>query len=654
MSEQQEYFGYAGTILRVNLTEKKITKQPFPREWMKKHLGGEGVAAKILYEEVDPETPPFSPQNKVILSMGPLVGTLAPCSGRITITTKSPITEIYSDSNAGGQWGPEMKQAGYDHVVIEGASEQPVYLWIDDDRVELRDAQHLWGKTTWEADEIIKGELGDETIQVACIGPAGENLSGAACFIVNRARACGRMGLGAVVGSKKLKAVAVRGTRGIKIADPGKFMKECRRLFDKITGDGMYGMMQQGTLAIPDLAWDGKSPTKIEPLMRYSHAGKVVCDTYEEISCKNAREKVWDRDLACFNCPIHCANWSSIKEGQWKGEKGEGFELNVQEDCTYMDTCDDVWFMPKFNFLCNQLGLGVDEASLPIAFGMCLFEKGILTEKDTGGIRLEWGDKETVLKLMKMVAYREGFGDVLADGTKKMAQKIGRDAEYWSKNIKGAEVIADTRFAHEVTLAEGVSPRGACHLKGLSLFGVHARNMEYLTPEFREEMQRVYGSPSPVKPFDHRWAPYVTRYLNRLMSAMDNVGLCVFSSHYMLFHAVMLEDLPQLIEAATGVTFSLEELEQCGDRARIMQRSFNHRLGLDRKDDYPPRHTFEKVIKIEFGGQTINMVLDEKQYDEVLTEYYRISGYDEQTGIPSRETLERLGLENIVEDLLKK
>jgi len=654
MADKNVYCGYAGTILRVNLSTKKITREPFPREWMKKYIGGEGVAAKLFYDEVPPEAPALSAENKVILSMGPLVGTLAPSSGRITLTTKSPITDIYSDSNAGGQWGPEMKQAGYDHLIIEGSSAEPVYLWIDDDTVEIRDASHLWGKTTWETDDMIKAELGDETIQIACIGPAGENLSSAACFIVNRARACGRMGLGAVVGSKKLKAIAVRGTKGIKITEPEKFIKQCRKLFDKILNDGMYWMISRGTLAIPDLAWDGASDAKIDPVIRYSHSDKFICDTYKEISCKNAREKVWDRDLACFNCPIHCANWSSIKEGPWKGEQGEGFELNVQENCTYMDTCDNVWFMPKYSFLCNQLGLGVDEAALPIAFGMWLYEKGILTEKDTGGIKLEWGDSETVLTLMEMIAYRRGFGDVLADGTRKMARKIGREAEYWSKNIKGAEVIADTRFAQEIALAEGVSPRGACHLKGLSLFGVYARNMEYLTPEFREKMQKMYGSSTPVQPFDHRWAPYVTRYLNHLMSTLDNLGICAFGSHYMLMHAVLLEDLPALYEAATGIALTLDELKDCGDRARIMQRSFNHLLGLDRKDDYPPEHTFKESMDLEVGGQKMSLITDRTQYETVLTEYYNISGYDENTGIPKRGTLERLGLENIAADLEKR
>jgi aldehyde:ferredoxin oxidoreductase len=284
---------------------------------------------------------------------------------------------------------------------------------------------------------------------------------------------------------------------------------------------------------------------------------------------------------------------------------------------------------------------------------MLLFEKGILTEEDTGGIKLEWGDKETALKLMKMIAYREGFGDVMADGTKKMAQKIGRGAEFFSKNIKGAEVIADTRLAYEVTLAEGVSPRGACHLKGLSLFSVFAHQKGYLTPKYIEELQAVYESPTLPTVMDPRWAPYGTRYLNRLMSAFDSLGLCVFSSHYMLFHAVMLEDLPGLYEAATGESLPLDELKACADRARIIQRSYSHKLGLDRKDDYPPKLTFEAPLKAVYMGKKLELTLDREVYGRVLTEFYTTCGYDEETGIPTRKTLENLELQDIARDLEK-
>jgi aldehyde:ferredoxin oxidoreductase len=252
------------------------------------------------------------------------------------------------------------------------------------------------------------------------------------------------------------------------------------------------------------------------------------------------------------------------------------------------------------------------------------------------------------------VAYREGFGDVLADGTRKMARKIGKEAEYWSKNIKGAEVIADTRLTYEVTLAEGVSPRGACHLKGLNLFLMYEPLKDYVTPEFLEQLQKMYKSPYPPKPGDHRWTPYGTRYMIHLMSTLDAIGLCAFPSHFISYKSIMLEDLPPLIEAATGLPFTIEELEQCAERERIIQRSFNHLLGLDRKDDYPPQHTFEHPLEFTVQGQEVKQVLEKEKYDEALTEFYKLVGYDEKTGIPTRGTLEKLGLENVARDLEKK
>ena len=215
-------------------------------------------------------------------------------------------------------------------------------------------------------------------------------------------------------------------------------------------------------------------------------------------------------------------------------------------------------------------------------------------------------------------------------------------------------MISDTRAAYEVTLAEGVSPRGACHLKGLSLFIVYEKFKDYITPELLDKMQKMYKSPVPIKSFDHRWAPYATRYLIHLMSTLDALGMCVFSSHYMLLHSIMLEDLPPLIEAATGISFTIEELEQCAERVRIIQRSFNHMLGLDRKDDYPPQHTFESPMKLNLQGQEIPLLLEKQKYDEVLTEFYRLAGYDEKTGMPTRATLKKLGLNNVARDLKKR
>jgi len=288
---------------------------------------------------------------------------------------------------------------------------------------------------------------------------------------------------------------------------------------------------------------------------------------------------------------------------------------------------------------------------------MWLFEKGILTSADTGGIDIRWGDAETVLKLLRMIAYRQGFGEILGQGTRKMARRIGKDAEYWSKTIKGAETISDTRYSYPLALGEGVSPRGACHLKGLNLavgYAVNPMSSSYLSPEFVDELARAYECPYPMVPGDLRWVPYGTRYLVRLMSTLDNIGVCAFNSHFILYHALLLDDLVPAIEAATGLGLDRDQVIACADRARILQRSFNHRLGLARRDDIPKDYSFEHPLKVVVGDKAVSLVLDRDRYNEALTSFYSMSGYDPDTGIPTRETLDRLGLSEVARDLAKQ
>jgi len=644
-------YDYAGRILRVNLSNKKINKERVIEKNVLKFIGGEGLAAKILYDEVPPEVGPFHPENRVIISNGLLSGSLAPSSARITLTTKSPITEIYSDSNAGGHFGPELKFAGYDHLIFQGASKEPVYLWIDDDKVELKDACHLWGKTTWETDALIKAELGDQSIHIACIGPAGENLSGAANLIVDRARAAGRMGLGAVLGSKKLKAIAVKGTKGYKIANPKKHIRICQELYERILKDPYYKIMSIGTIGLTKIGYSGKGG-RSEPMVRYGMTEKNYMPDFENISCENIQEKVWEHDMACFGCPLHCGNWTHVKEGPYAGLKGEGFELNVHEDSTYMDVTNP-YFLAKWGLRCNELGLGVDETTLPIAYAMCLYEKGIISEEETGGIKLEWGNEEVILKLIEQIAYRRGFGAILADGTKKAGKKLGRGAEYYSKNVKGAEVIADLRLCYDVALAESVTPRGSCHLKGLSFLPVWGA--DYVTPEERERyLKDEIGSPFSYSPADPASHPWVVRYNIHHMAVLDALELCAFPSHWVLYGSYRIKDLPALIESATGLKFTEKELREIAERIRAVQRAFNNRLGLRREDDIPGEYNFELPLKGMLFDKEIDMKLDRKKYEEALTQFYRLFGYDEKTGIPTRETLKRLGLEDVAKDLTKR
>jgi len=647
MSKPNSLYDYAGRIIRVDLSTGTITREKVPEDVVLKFIGGEGLAAKILYDEVPPETGAFHPENRVIISNGLMSGTLAPASSRITLTTRSPVTEIYSDSNSGGQFGPELKFAGCDHLVFQGVSETPVFLWINDDHVELRDASHLWGKTTWETDSMIKAELNDYSVHVACIGPAGENLSGAACLIVDRARACGRMGLGAVIGSKRLKAVAVKGTQGYKIANPKEHIKLCNTLYDTILNDPYYEIVGIGTIALTTKGYSGKGG-RSDPRVRYAMTEKNYMPDFENISLDSI-QKLWEHDMSCFGCPVHCGNWTRVKEGPYAGLKGEGFELNVHEDSIYMDS-PNAGFLAKWSLRCNELGLGVDEASLPIAYAMALYDKGILSDEETGGLKLEWGNEEVILELIEQIAYRRGFGDILADGTKKAARKIGRGADYYSKNVKGAEVIGDLRIAYCVTLGECVSPRGACHLKGLSLLTVWGN--DYVTPEERQRfVKEEMGSPYDYNPAEPDSQPWVTRYTVRLMAILDALELCAFNSNFILYHSFRLRDLPALIESATGLTFTKEELEETADRIRAVQRAYNNRLGLRREDDMPSKLNFEKSLKGLFFDQEIDLKMDRKKFDRALTGFYRLYGYDENTGIPKRETLEKLGLDDVARDL---
>jgi len=608
-AEKTDIYNYAGRIVRVDLSKKKITKEKVPEKVVLKFIGGEGLAARILFDEVPPEVGPFHPENRVIISNGLLSGSLAPSSARITLTTKSPVTEIYSDSNAGGHFGPELKFAGYDHLIFQGASKEPVYLWINDDKVELRDARHLWGKTTWETDSMIKAELGDSSIHVACIGPAGENLSGAANFIIDRARACGRMGLGAVLGSKKLKAIAVKGTKGYKVANPKEHIKICQELYEGILKDPYYKLMSIGVIALTKLGYSGKGG-RSEPRVRYGMTEKNYMPDFENISCENI-QKLWEHDMACFGCPVHCGNWTHVKEGPYAGVKGEGFELNVHEDSTYLDVTNPN-FLAKWGLRCNELGLGVDEATLPIAYAMCLYEKGILSEEDTGGLKLEWGNEEVILELIEQIAYRRGFGDILADGTKK-----------------------------------------ACHLKGLSFLPIW--DMEYVNPEERERyVKEEIGSPYSYTPADPASHPWVVRYTIHHMAILDALELCGFPSHWVLYGSYKLKDLPALIKSATGLKFTEKQLREIAERIRAVQRAYNNRLGLRREDDIPPQFNFEKPIKGMIFDKEIAMKLDRDKFEGALTQFYKLFGYDEKTGIPTRETLKRLGLEDVARDLSRR
>jgi aldehyde:ferredoxin oxidoreductase len=386
---------------------------------VKNFLGGRGINQWILYKETKPWVTPYEPANRLIFGTSPLVGTLASGACRLNVDAKSPFTGGIGSSNSGGHFAPELRFAGWDHMVIEGKAQKPVYIWINNGRVEIKGALHIWGRTTWETDDMIKEDLGDPSVQTACIGPAGENLVRTACIIINRSRAAGRCGLGAVMGSKNLKAIAVKGTGSLEPSDPEGFMDAVEESWERLKKSmGAKLLEKYGTTLVSPLNNFSLMP------MRNFQDGHMHPSKLEKISEENF-VKYQEGSLSCFGCPLHCGHFYRIKQGPYAGEACEGLEGNSISDFGCRFDIDYAPAILKAHSICNQYGLDIDNASCAIAWAFELYQRGILTKKDTDGYKLEWCNHEIVIELLKKMTHREGIGDILAEGCKK-GLKVGR------------------------------------------------------------------------------------------------------------------------------------------------------------------------------------------------------------------------------------
>ncbi len=410
--------GYMGKILRVNLSTSKIGEEPINEGIAKKFIGARGYAAKILYDEVSPDTDPLGEENKLIFATGPLTLTPSPTSGRYDVVTKSPLNGVIAGSNSGGFWGPELKKAGYDILIIEGKSEKPVYLWVTEDKVEIKDASHLWGKDTYETtDKIIEELGGDKQIKVACIGPAGENLVKFSAIINEKARAAGRTGVGAVMGSKKLKAIATRGHKRPEIANPEKFKEILKVTMDKIKANGVtsQGLPLYGTMVLNHIIDEhGLYPT------RNFQTG--VFEGVDNVSGEKLRETYLVKNKPCFGCPIGCGRVTKLPDG----EEGEGPEYETSWAFSADCGIDDLIAVIKANNACNKLGLDTISTGATIACAMELYERGYLKKEELNGApELKFGNTETILYYPEVIACRKGIGDKLAEGSYEFAKTHG-------------------------------------------------------------------------------------------------------------------------------------------------------------------------------------------------------------------------------------
>ena len=621
--------GWAGKILRVDLSKKKITKQDLPMDWATQFLGSAGINAKILYDEVGPEVDPYDPQNRLIFGFGPLCGTSAPSSARYTVTTKGPLSFAFSDSNSGGHFGPEVKYAGYDQIIFKGAADTPAYLSIDDEEVVLKDGSHLWGKDVWETEEIIRKELGDPSVKIAAIGPPGEKLVRYSAIINDHARAAGWGGVGGVMGSKKLKAVAVRGTKGVQIADPVEFERLSLKSIElvlkspKMSTVGVYGK--------PWLNWLRNEVQKSNPTKNYI-LPRVPPEEWPKVGLEAFKQRIvkWK---GCFNCPLHCSHIVMAKSGPFQGTVGEGFEYNQMIDGQMMGIYD-LDFIVKWTNETNRLGLDCDGPAYSIAWAMELYEKGLISSKDLDGIELTWGNQEAALLMLGKIANREGFGDLLAEGIELAARKFGKGSELFAYHIKGGRMEIDPRTGWATALSHATSTRGADHLKGTPLsnaFGVW-KNIPY---DFTDDSKIDYKAEAVV-------------FFENLNAVIDSLGLCKNDTWSQSAECPGLREFAEMMTALTGVGFTASQLLEIGERIYNVERAYNSRCNLTRENDKIPDKFFKDPIETKIK------VLDRERFEKLKNQYYELRGWDIETGHPTEKKLKELGLQDVAVDLKKR
>ncbi len=610
--------GWTGTVLRVDLSSGEIQRESLPAEWARDYVGGRGVGARYLWEEVDPQVDALAPENRLIFATGPLTGTNASCGARYMVITKGPLTGCITTSNSGGHWGPELKFAGYDLLILQGRAERPVWLWILDDQVELRSAEHLWGKGVFETEDLLRREVGIADCSVASIGPGGENLVRYAAIVNDKFRAAGRSGVGAVMGSKNLKAIAVRGTGGVPVADPAALMAAQwaqKEVLSKapLTSEGLPAY---GTLALMNVINEhGALPTR-----NYQEA---QFDKAEDISGEELAETRLAANKACFACTIACGRVSRISDAgagrytlhtsprNWRhATEGPEYEnaWSLGADCGV----SDLDAILKANTYCNDLGLDPISLGATIAAAMELYEKGVLSEEQTG-MPMPFGNGDAVVAMSEATAYRRGFGNELAEGSKRMGEKFGHPEVFMG--VKGQEFPAyDPRALQGMGLGYATSNRGACHLRAYTVSA------------------EVVGEPEPMDPRATDGKAQLTVDMQNISTAVDAAGLCVF-----LTFGNTLSDLTPLVAAATGIAYTDDDMIRAGERIWNLERMWNLRAGIEPSEDKLPKRMLEDAIPAGPAQGQVNHL------DRMLPEYYRVRGWGED-GRPTSAKLAELGI----------
>ncbi len=605
-------FGSRGKLLVVNLSDGSISTRPLEADDVWTFFGGRGLGAQLLFELAPPDGDYANPDNPFMLLSGPLTGTIFPTANRTFACSLSPLTGAYGGALGGGSFMPELKLAGYDGLIVLGKADRPVYLDIRNKVVTIRDAQHLCGKWTTETREAIRQELGDKEIKTCSIGPAGEKLVRYACLIFD-GRAAGRAGLGASMGVKNLKAVAVRGIDSIPLAKPTEFVDLMLNFNTTIAAS------PAGT-SLRDLGTargvDNQNQFGILPTRNFIDSEFVG---HTEWSTNYYHTEHYVRDFGCFSCPVACTNIARVRKGKYAGTQAEGPEYEtfyaLGSNCGNADMASIV----HGDRLCDELGLDSMSAGSSIGFAMECFERGILSKSDVDGFELRFGNSDALIDLLPKIANREGFGDLLAEGVRLMARKLGKGSDHFAMEVKGMELGGyDPRALKAQGLCMATSERGGCHHFGG--YAVHAEtsgNIDNLAVEGKGQ---------------------VAQKVRRTRIWCDSATMCSFLGASV---AMQPDNLAEALRLATGLDFTGDHLQEVADRIIALERCINARYGLSRKDDYLPKRLLtEEVTSGPWKGNTIS----QEQLDSLLDQFYTINGFDLKTGIPTAERLDALGL----------
>ena len=603
-------YTYTGKVLHVDLASGRSKITTFNDDFAKAYIGGTGFGIKTLIDNHKPGIAPFDPENPLIFTVGAVTSTMVPCaSSKFGVFAKSPASNLLGEAYSTGQWGAELRFAGYDILVIKGKSPKPVYLWIDDESVQTMDASSLWGTTTWEAEEIIRKELGDQLIRVSGIGQGGENLARVACLMNDHFRAAGRTGLGAIAGSKNLKAVAVRGTHDIKVAEPEKLLELCLDLYERCKGPATSKYRGLGTAAnVLTMNAQAALPTR-----NYQSA---TFEGAETISGEYLNEHFVTKIQGCTACPCRCEHIAEVSEGPFKGAIAR---VEYEPTMAFGSYCGVDRLEPVIKAIeyCNLYGVDAIGTGIIIGFGMECYEKGLITKDDTGGLELEFGNGEAMVEMVKKIALREDIGDVLAEGVKLASEKIGQGSEQFAMHIKGVEVTGyEIRGLKTCALGYAVSRRGADHQR----HGSYGWDLGGKVDRFTVDKGRgklVMGDEDNYCIF-------------------DSMILCKFT------RGIWNNDLiAKVYSLVTGIPMTGKELVTAGERISNLARLYNIREGLTRKDDtLPPRVMSEPIP----SGIAKGSYVKPEELDILLDGYYEARGWT-KAGVPTATKIKELGLD---------